>query len=191
MSRTVLCVDDLPEVLAALGDTIVSLGLEAECIASPLAALEWLEHNEPAVILADLRMADIDGLEFQRRVQKRHPNSQRVLLTVYADVEEARQGLSEGYVDYLVIKPWKEKRLASVLRAAVGRFAMLTGTAGQAPTPELVTPDKSHVTGELEVIVHRRTAQIERAKREWEQTFDAITDPLTLVDFRTLKDPLK
>ena len=182
MSRTVLCVDDLPEVLAALGDTIVSLGLEAECIASPLAALEWLEHNEPAVILADLRMADIDGLEFQRRVQKRHPNSQRVLLTVYADVEEARQGLSEGYVDYLVIKPWKEKRLASVLRAAVGRFAMLTGTAGQAPTPELVTPDKSHVTGELEVIVHRRTAQIERAKREWEQTFDAITDPLTLVD---------
>ena len=40
VSRTVLCVDDLPEVLAALGDTIVSLGLEAECIASPLAALE-------------------------------------------------------------------------------------------------------------------------------------------------------
>jgi len=169
-------------VLSALGETIEGLGLEPECIDSPLAALEWLEENEPAAILADLRMADIDGLEFHRRAQKRHPNSQRVLLTVYADVEEARQGLSEGYIDYLVIKPWKEKRLSSVLRAAVGRFAMLTGTPGLAPTPEMVTPDKSHVTGELEVIVNRRTAQIERAKREWEQTFDAITDPLTLVD---------
>lgn len=182
LSRTILCVDDLPEVLTALGGTIDSLGMQAECVESPLAALEWLEHNEPAAILADLRMADVDGLEFHRRAQKRHPNSQRVLLTVYADVEEACQGLSEGYIDYLVIKPWKEKRLSSVLQAAVGRFAMLTGTPGIAPTPEMATPNKSDVTGELEVIVHRRTAQIERAKREWEQTFDAITDPLTLVD---------
>jgi len=82
------------------------------------SALEVLDREEVAVVVSDIRMPEVDGLELLRMVKERHPTSIRMVVTAYSDVDPILRAINEGLVARYIVKPWDRDELVQVLRWA-------------------------------------------------------------------------
>ncbi len=101
----VLVVDDEPALRKSLARILTSRGCEVLTADDGQAAVEALEHVQPDVILSDLLMPRMTGLELLERVKKRWPEIEVVLMTAYADVDAAVTAVKGGAYDFLT-KPF-------------------------------------------------------------------------------------
>jgi DNA-binding NtrC family response regulator len=88
-------------------------------------AMAFLENNEAAVVLTDLRMPGADGLDLLKFVKARDPQTQVVLVTGYATVESAVTALKDGAYDY-VQKPFDTLKLRRVVEKALDYWRLST-----------------------------------------------------------------
>jgi DNA-binding NtrC family response regulator len=102
---TVLIVDDEKNIRAHLSTYVGGLGHHVETAEDGATALAVLDRLEPDVVLSDVRMAGMDGLELLREIRRRRPEAVVVLMTAYATVRGAVGAMREGAYDYLV-KPF-------------------------------------------------------------------------------------
>jgi response regulator RpfG family c-di-GMP phosphodiesterase len=122
----ILFVDDDPEILATLKRTFRRQYL-VETALGPLRGLEVAaEHGPFAVVVADLRMPGLNGLEFFAQLKKISPETVRVMLTGYADLRAAMDAVNTGHVFRFLAKPCPEEDLADSLAAAVALYAQAT-----------------------------------------------------------------
>ena len=91
---------------------------DVRCAASGAAALEAVESKAPDVVLTDLRMPSMDGLELLARLRARWPAVAVILVTVEQDVEVVVEAVQRGAVNYL-IKPVSPAVLATAVRKAL------------------------------------------------------------------------
>jgi signal transduction histidine kinase len=89
------------------------------CVADAASALELIEQREVAVIVTDMRMPAMSGEELLRIVKERHPQTIRIVITAYSDVEPILRAINEGLVARYIIKPWIRAELIQVLRWAI------------------------------------------------------------------------
>ena len=110
----ILTIDDDPQVLAAISRDlrqefqqdyrVVRVGSGPEAL-STLTELQ--ARSEPlALVLADQRMPEIEGIEVLTRARELFPEAKRVLLTAYADTEAAIKAINSAQLDYYLLKPW-------------------------------------------------------------------------------------
>lgn len=120
----VLCVDDEAMVLEALK---VSLRLHCTLTVStdPLEALKLVEAGEFLVVVSDMRMPRMSGAEFLTRVRETSPESQRILLTGYADLESCIQVVNQGQIFRFLTKPCPAAELVAAIRAAAEQHRLL------------------------------------------------------------------
>jgi len=102
---TILIVDDEKNIRAHLATYLRGQGHTAETAGDAAEALATLERLEADVVLSDVRMAGMDGMELLREIRGRRPEAVVVLMTAYATVRGAVEALREGAYDYLV-KPF-------------------------------------------------------------------------------------
>ncbi|MCA8832937.1 FAD-dependent oxidoreductase [Hymenobacter pini] len=109
-----LCVDDDPQVLSAIDRDlrqefrrdyrVVRAGSGTEALS---IVQELHEREEPlALVLADQRMPDLEGVEVLTRTRELFPDAKRVLLTAYADTEAAIRAINSARLDHYLMKPW-------------------------------------------------------------------------------------
>lgn len=91
---------------------------------SPMDALEALETEKAGVIIADYMMPALDGISFLRRCRDLHPFGTRILLTGYADKENAIRAINEAGLYYYLEKPWSNDHLKLVVRNGMERSAL-------------------------------------------------------------------
>src|SRR6476659_10797587 len=109
-----LSVDDDADVLRAIERDLRSkYGAEYRVIGSdsPQGALDLLRqlkvrNDSVALLLADQRMPDMDGVEFLREGMQIYPEAKRALLTAYADTNAAISAINEASINYFFLKPW-------------------------------------------------------------------------------------
>ncbi len=116
----IVIVDDEDIVLTSLRSFLVlETDYDVVTYQSPRAALESMSQNPPDLVISDFLMPDMDGLQLLSEVKERFPNSPRILLTGYADKENAIQAINRvGLFQYLE-KPWDNEQLKIVLRNAL------------------------------------------------------------------------
>ncbi len=86
---------------------------------SALKALQILEdEGEMAVIISDQRMPEMNGTEFLGKTVERFPDTIRILLTGYTDVEDLVEAINSGQVFKYITKPWNPEELKSVIKQA-------------------------------------------------------------------------
>jgi NtrC-family two-component system response regulator AlgB len=102
---TVLIVDDEKNIRTHLATYVRGLGHRTEIAEDAAQALDLLERAAPDVVLTDVRMAGMNGLELLREVRRRRPEAVVVLMTAYATVRGAVEAMRDGAYDYLV-KPF-------------------------------------------------------------------------------------
>ncbi len=83
---------------------------------SPREAIEDLSLNQPDLVIADFLMPDMNGLEFLAEIRNRYPDVPRVLLTGYADKENAIKGINDVGLFQYIQKPWDNDNLKLVIK---------------------------------------------------------------------------
>ena len=81
-------------------------------------ALELLAVHDTAVLVTDMRRPGMSGEELLRIVKERHPQTIRMVVTAYSDVDPILRAINEGLVVRYIIKPWQRNELVQVLRWA-------------------------------------------------------------------------
>lgn len=115
----ILCVDDEAPLLRALSNAL-RRSYEVLTAASAEEGLEVLERESPIdVVLSDMRMPGMNGAEFLSIVRERYPDTMRVLLTGFANVDSAIAAVNQGQIFRFLTKPFPPDELRRELAAAV------------------------------------------------------------------------
>ena len=117
-SRTLLLVDDEPNILNALMRLLRRDGYRILASDDPLKALQILAGERVDVILSDQRMPNMSGVEFLRRAKATHPESVRIVLSGYADLQFITDAINEGAIYKFLTKPWDDAQLREQIREA-------------------------------------------------------------------------
>jgi two-component system response regulator AtoC len=114
IASRILLVDDDPTVRRALSETLEDEGLEVHAAESAERALSLLAEASPDVVLSDVRMTGMDGVELLQLLKQRAPSVDVVLMTAYDDMATVVKAMREGAFEFLV-KPIKLDELRAVL----------------------------------------------------------------------------
>lgn len=122
MGLEILVVDDEPQMLIALNAILSRKGYRVTTTASSREALEILREKHYDLIISDLRMPNLDGIELLKRVRSSNAGSAVVLLTAFGTVPNAVEAMKLGAFDYLM-KPFSSEQLERVVEEALSRRA--------------------------------------------------------------------
>ena len=112
---TVLLVDDEPQILNILAETLEAVGIQVHTCNSGDEALAFLAETPVEVMLSDLRMPGMNGLELLQKARELDPDLQTVILTGFGNMKSAVEALRAGAYDYLN-KPIDAERLIQTLK---------------------------------------------------------------------------
>jgi putative two-component system response regulator len=117
MAKTVLVVDDEAMITTTLS-TIIRVMAKCNVVASnnPEAALDIVEKEKVEMIVSDFMMPKMNGLEFLKAAKKRNPEAVTILLTGYADKENAIKSINEIGLYYYIEKPWDNSSLIKIIQ---------------------------------------------------------------------------
>jgi DNA-binding NtrC family response regulator len=123
--KMVMIVDDEPDMLSMLRLVIEKkCGCDVISAPSGLVALKQLQEYQPDVILTDIKMPDLDGLELLKKIRKHDRTISVVIMTGYGTIEMAVQALKNGAYDFLQ-KPFDKDHIVRVIRNGLERTALL------------------------------------------------------------------
>jgi len=120
---SILIVDDEDSVRDSLLNWFLEDGYEVEAAENAKKALQLLEEKNFNIILADIKMPGMDGLELHRRIRSLNRETIVIIMTAFASVETAVQALKDGAFDY-VTKPFDPDDLSHLIRNAASQIAL-------------------------------------------------------------------
>jgi len=119
-TRTVLFVDDEANTLSALKRVLLYEPYETLFADSAKEALEVLRVNQVHVILSDMRMPQMSGIELLKIVKRKYPYIIRLLFSAYTDIHTLLAGINQGEIFRFVAKPWGlDEELRTTVRQAI------------------------------------------------------------------------
>lgn len=116
--KKILVLDDDPNIAATLQEILEEKEYSVVAFESPFIALNRLKVEPFDLVLSDLKMPEMDGLEFLQEVKKLCPSLPVILVTVLADVDRAVRAIQSGAFDY-VTKPFDIKKIYTVVEQAL------------------------------------------------------------------------
>ena len=120
---SILIVDDEESVRDSLYNWFIEDGFRVECAENAKKALTILESGEFDIILADIKMPGMDGLEMLRRIKTLRKDSIVIVMTAFATVDTAVKALKDGAYDY-VTKPFDPDDLTHLIRNATKQISL-------------------------------------------------------------------
>lgn len=120
---SILIVDDEDSVRDSLYNWFIEDGYRVECAEDAKRALSILESDAFDIVLADIKMPGMDGLEMLKRIKSLRKNSIVIMMTAFATVDTAVQALKDGAFDY-VTKPFDPDDLSHLIRNATKQISL-------------------------------------------------------------------
>jgi len=120
----ILYVDDEPFALETFraqfkNDFTIHIAPDAE------EAQRLLDEHEIAVVLADQRMPRVSGIELLKRMKSQRPNTVRMLITAYSDMDVVVEAINEGHVSRYITKPYNEDDIRNTLRQGIETYYLI------------------------------------------------------------------
>jgi diguanylate cyclase (GGDEF)-like protein len=177
---SLLVVDDEPYILSTL-TALLNNDFEVLTADTAQAAQALFAQREIDLILTDQKMPRFSGVQLLEWVREHHPKTVRLLMTGFAELEEAVEAINRSQVYRYLFKPWRAEDLMETLNSAAHTF--------------IVERAHEELLVELENRVAQRTRELEEANHELEQKNKmleklALTDPLTGLPNRRAMDRL-
>ncbi|HJN46725.1 MAG: hypothetical protein CL477_17925 [Acidobacteria bacterium] len=121
-AASIVIVDDEEIILTAL-DTLLEFETDYHTVSftSPVAALAHIRKHELDLVVSDYLMPEMNGIDFLGEVRQLKPDVPRIVVTGYADKENAIKGINEVGLFQYIEKPWDNAALLLVFRNAVER----------------------------------------------------------------------
>ncbi len=125
-NATVVLVDDEEMVLTSLQSLLnLETDYTVESFKNPADALAFIRENDIHVVVSDYLMPEMDGITFLGEVRKIRPDVPRIILTGYADKENAIKAINEVGLFQYIEKPWDNDDLLIIIRNGLERSQLL------------------------------------------------------------------
>ena len=121
----ILIVDDEMNVLRALSRSLRKEPYEVITATSANIALDYFSEKPFDLVISDYMMPKYNGIEFLSRIHEDYPDTIRIILTGYADMDAAIKAINEGGVYRFLTKPWNDEDLKITIRLALEHLALL------------------------------------------------------------------
>lgn len=158
--RVLLIVDDEANVTSSLKRLLRGDGYRILTADSGKQGLELLAVNRVGVIISDQRMPEMTGVEFLRRVKDLYPETIRIVLSGYTDLQSITDAINEGAIYRFLTKPWEDDQLQDTVREAFQRYELKQENTFLAHEIERANRELSQINRELEQRVAEKTREI-------------------------------
>jgi len=174
---TLLFVDDEPSILSALRRLFRPLGYKVLMAEGGAAGLALLETEPVDVVISDMRMPGMDGVQFLEQVRQRWPDVVRVLLTGYADIGSTIGAINRGEIHRYISKPWDDQQIMLSVTEGLERQRLQRENLGlitltQAQNAELQVANEQLKTASDEL--QRSSRKLETANGELAKLNDEL-----------------
>lgn len=188
VAGAVLFVDDESSILSALRRLFRAHGMSIQVANSAADGLNLLQQQAFDVVVSDMRMPTMDGVAFLEQVRLRWPDTVRLLLTGYADVNAIMGAINRGEIYRYVAKPWDDNDIILIVRGALQQCAM---AKEQKRLQALVAEQNEalrRLNQGLERKVSERTADLQQANDRLRASFVTSIKVFTnLIEMRNAK----
>lgn len=156
----ILVVDDEPSVLSALRRLLHATPYQVLTAGSGAAALEVLAAQEVDLIISDMRMPGMSGADLLSRAQAQWPDTMRILLTGYSEIDAVARAVNEGGIYRYLNKPWDEHDLLLTIRQALEQRRLRKETSRLLALTRQQNEQLAAFNAALEAKVKSRTEEI-------------------------------
>lgn len=118
MERKLLLVDDEENILRSLTRLLRRDGYEIHTAVGGQAGLDYLKDNKVGVIISDQRMPEMSGVEFLSKVKELYPETVRIVLSGYTDLNSVTDAINEGAIYKFLTKPWDDELIRKNIQGA-------------------------------------------------------------------------
>ena len=118
----IMVIDDEPIVGKRLKQALTKFGIDVETFEDPEIAMDQLNNKSFDIVVTDIRMDKVDGIQILERVLQHGDHSRVIIITGYATMEVAQEAMAKGAFDFIA-KPFKPNDL----RAAINKAALSLG----------------------------------------------------------------
>ncbi len=191
MTSRILVVDDEEAARLSISKALEAAGYTVEAAANALDALRLQESFDPDVIVTDINMPEMDGIEFIREIRRKPTAPPVIVVTAYHTYDMAVQSLRHGALDYIT-KPFEIEQLRNAVKRAVERRQLkLENLRYQRELEDknrrLQEADemlRKHAI-ELEERVQRGTQALLETELRYRELFDLANDAIFTIDAST------
>ncbi|MES2069449.1 MAG: HD domain-containing phosphohydrolase [Pseudomonadota bacterium] len=167
----ILCVDDEPNILSSLRRLFRAKGYTVLTAPGGHEGLALLEAEAVDLVISDMRMPVMDGAAFLEHVRSRWPDTIRLLLTGYADVQSIIEAINRGEIYRYITKPWDDHDIALVVRQALERKALETEKRRLEALTHRQNEELKLLNASLEAKVQERTVELQKANEKLKNNF--------------------
>ena len=179
----VIIVDDEKMVTSAF-KTLLKLEGFNNCVAfnNPIEAVDYLKSNKPDIIISDFIMPEMNGLEFLTEAKKLYPDVSKILLTGYADKENAIKAINEVGLYKYIEKPWDNDDLIINIKNGIERSNLLDKLHEKITELEQAKSELEKYSHNLEDIVAERTKDLRIEHSKLESIIQYCADGIIITD---------
>jgi diguanylate cyclase (GGDEF)-like protein len=186
---SLLVVDDEPYILATLS-ALLSSEFEVFTADCGEAAQREFNNRDIDLILTDQKMPRMSGVQLLEWVRTHSPKTVRLMMTGFAELEEAVEAINRGQVFRYIFKPWRSEELIEILRSASRTFLLERSHEQLLQELQKVNGELRSLNQELETRVADRTRQLDQRSRELEELNHELEQKNKMLEKLALTDPL-
>ena len=151
--------DDEENITSALTRLLRRDGYQILRANSGKLGLEILAQNQVGVIISDQRMPEMTGTEFLSRVREMYPDTVRIVLSGYTDLNSVTDAINRGAIYKFLSKPWEDDLLRENIEEAFRRYEMKIENANLARELASVNEMMAQINASLEQRVEQKTSE--------------------------------
>ena len=179
----IVVVDDEQVVTSALKMLFKVEGFSnANYFNNPQDALDFLKNNEPDVIISDVKMPEMNGVEFLKEAKKMYPNVSKILLTGYADKENAIDAINNVGIYKYLEKPWDNDDLIITVKNGIERSNLIKKLNEKISELEVAKDKLEKYSQNLEDLVKEKTADILELNSKMSNIINYCADGIITID---------
>ncbi|MBQ2644028.1 response regulator [bacterium] len=181
-SNKLLILDDEKIVTSTLKNLLNLEGFnDANFFNSPKEALNFLKQNKPDLIISDFVMPEMNGLEFLKEAKRLYPDTCMILLTGYADKENAVRAINEVGLYKYIEKPWDNDDLIINIRNGIERSNLIVSLQNKIQELDKANQELEKYSNSLETMVKARTEELSEANSKLNAVISNCADGIVLI----------
>jgi len=174
--HTVLCVDDEENILHSLKRLLRKEGYRLLTATSGAEGLKKLQENSVHLVVSDQRMPEMSGTEFLAKVKENYPDTIRIVLTGYTEVDSITASINKGHIYKFILKPWNDQNLKLEIKQGLDQYALVQSNKRLHERVLQQNEELKKINENLEKIVRDRTMDLEIQNQALELSHAILED---------------
>ena len=159
--HTILCVDDEENILHSLKRVLRKEGYQLLTATSGEEGLKCLKEHDVHLVISDQRMPGMSGTDFLARVKESYPDTVRIVLTGYTEVDSITDSINKGHIYKFILKPWNDQNLKLEIKQGLEQYDLLQINKRLHIKVLQQNEELKNINQNLEALVGERTMELE------------------------------